>query len=175
MVLVSGLLLTPVLVAAQVEIGLDAGVNVRVFDDVSGVSTDSQMEFDVPSDWARVAFAAGDNLLVETLVSFERTSQGDESTGRIVIIPGVVFLLGEQLYVRGEAGLARTSFDPGTASASATQYLFGGAAGLRMPLGDNALFRIEGGLNRAMEADDDFFIPAGWNIRGGVGISAVIN
>ena len=80
----------------------------------------------------------------------------------------------KQFYVRGEAGLMRMSSDNGTTSSSATQYAFGGAAGLRMPLGDAALFRVEGGVDKWLENQDDGLLGS-WQIRGVVGISAIVN
>jgi len=174
LVLALGLLVVPAAASAQLELGLDAGVAVTSFDDVGGFSSDSQTEIDIPTHWARLGFAAGETIMVETLVSVEYGKEGDESAMSLLLLPGINFLLGEQFYVRGEAGLSYVSVDPGTGSLSGTQYIFGGAAGLRVPLGDMAIFRAEAGVARLTEVDSDFFIPSGIVIRGGVGISAII-
>lgn len=173
-VLALGLLFAPALISAQVEVGVDGGLAITSYDSPSGFDIDSQMDISLPMSTVRVGFAAGEQLLVDSFLGFTRTSQGDNSYSSLVLMPGVNFLLGEQFYVRGEAGLMRMSSDNGTTSNSATQYAFGGAAGLRMPLGDAALFRVEGGVDKWLENQDDGLLGS-WQIRGLVGISAIVN
>jgi hypothetical protein len=168
-VLALSLLFTPALVSAQVEIGLDAGFSLESIDDVD----DNVTSFGLPTSYARVGFPAGEMIVVETVLGFDWASVGDQSASELALVPGVNVLLGEQFYVRGEAGLMRSSFDPGTGSESTTQYLFGGGAGVRIPLGDAALFRAEAAVDRWLENSDDF-IPASTQFRIGVGVSAIV-
>jgi len=164
------LLVAPALVSAQVEIGLDAGLSYVSYDSPSGFDVDSDTYIDLPSSYVRVAFPAGETLLVETALGFSRSSSGGDSYSTLLVLPGVNLLLGEQFYVRGEAGLWRGS----GGGDSATQYAFGGGGGLRMPLGDAALFRVEAGVDKWLENQDDGLLGS-WEIRGVVGISAVVN
>jgi hypothetical protein len=169
LVLALGLLFVPALVSAQLEVGVDAGLSFESIDDFD----DSAFDIDIPTSGIRLGFAAGETLIVETLLDFGYGSFGDLSATSLALVPGVNFLLGEQFYVRGEAGLLYSSFDDGTSDDSATQYLFGGAAGLRNEINDNVIFRLEGGVDRLLENEDEF-IPASWVIRVVAGISGVI-
>jgi hypothetical protein len=91
------------------------------------------------------------------------------------LVPGVNILVGDQFYVRPEAGLSYAKFDNGTTDVSSTQLLFGGAAGIRQPLGmGGAILRLEAGVDRLLENEDDG-IPSSWDIRFVVGVSAVVN
>jgi hypothetical protein len=173
LVLALGLLIVPAFVSAQVEVGLDAGFGISMIDDAD----DNINSFSLPGTWVRVAFAASPTILVEPVVGLEWFSVGDASGSDLLLLPGIVFLLGEQFYVRGEAGLFRESFDPGSGGDSTTQYAFGGEVGLRMPLGDSALFRAGIGVDRWLEVSENSVIeePARTDVRLGVGISAVIN
>lgn len=175
-VLALGLLLAPVAVSAQVEVGVDGFFTISNPSEPDGVSTsfDNTNSISLPSPAVRVAFPAGETLLVESLLGFNWSSQGDDSGSALLLMPGVNFLVGEQFYVRGEAGLMRTSFDNGTVSSSATQYGFGGGAGMRMPLGDAALFRLEAAADWWLENEDDGLLGR-MDIRIGAGISAVVN
>lgn len=173
LVLMFGLLLAPAVVSAQVEVGLDAGLLFNKIDDVD----DSQIAFSIPTVGARVGFPAGETMIVETLVSFDWFKQGDASSTDLTLAPGLNFLVGEQAYVRGEAGLMYSSFDTGTTDGSTTQYLFGAAVGLRRPLGmGGSLLRLEAGVDRLLEVEDEGLIdePASWLIRAVVGVSGVI-
>jgi len=178
-VLALGLLFVPAMASAQVEAGLDAFFTISNPSEPEGStgSFDNTNSFELPAPVARVGFPAGETILVETILGFNWASQGDESETALVLLPGVNFLLGEQFYVRGEAGLLRMSYDDGTDSESTTQYGFGGAAGMRMPLGDAAIFRIEAGVDRWLEAKDGDVITAlgRTDIRIGAGISAIVN
>jgi hypothetical protein len=179
LVLALALLIAPALVSAQVEVGLDAGFNIAMISEPDGFTgnIDNVNTFDLPSQAVRVAFSAGDMLLIESMVGFDWFKQGDSSDNTLLIMPGLNYLLGEQFYVRGEVGLYRYSESDGTDDFSYTQFGFGGAVGLRMPLGDAALFRVEAGLDRWLEAKDNDVIQqlAETDIRIGAGISAVIN
>lgn len=170
LVLALVLMFAPAVASAQVEVGLDAGFLISSIDDVD----DNVNSFALPGQWARVAFSAGDMLSVESLVGFAWDSQGDFSESTLLLVPGLNYLVGEQFYVRGEAGLIRLSESDTGFDSSSTQYGFGGAVGLRRMLGEGAVFRAEVGVDRWLENTDDF-IPARTDIRFGVGLSAVIS
>lgn len=167
-VLALALLFAPAVVSAQVEIGLDAGFNINKVDDAD----DTGFNFDIPTMGARVGFMAGESAVVETMLAFDYGKLGDVSGTDLLLVPGLNYLVGEQFYVRGEAGLSYSKFDDGTTSTSSTQYLFGAGAGIRQTLGDAALLRLEAGIDRLLENTDDA-IPASWNFRLVVGVSAV--
>jgi hypothetical protein len=170
-----GLWAAPVFSAAQVEIGLDAGV---VISAIAGAD-DHVTSGKLAAEWGRVAFVAADAILLETLLGFEYYGEGDYSENALLLMPGLNYLLGERFYVRVEAGLTRYSESDTGADFSQTQYGFGGAAGLRMPLGDTALVRAEVGVDRWLEVEGDggFVLvaaPARTDTRVLVGVSAVI-
>lgn len=170
-VLALGLLAVPALVVAQMEIGLDGGFS---YSDVDG-ATDATIGFSAPVSGMRVGFAAGESLIVETLLGLDWQKEGDASGSAIGIVPGVNFMINDQVYLRGEAGLARAGFDDGAGnSGSLTQYLFGAGIGMRRALGEGALLRLEAAVDKALENTDDG-IPSSLDIRIGVGVSAVIN
>ncbi len=168
LVLALGLMVVPALASAQVELGLDAGL---FYSDTQGAA-DAAIGLQVPFSGARVGFAAGERLIVETRLSFDWFKQGGASGSGLVLVPGMNYLVNDQLYVRGEAGLSRDAFDPGTGGGSQTQYIFGGAVGMRRPLGP-ALLRLEAGVDKALENTDDG-IPSSTEVHVSVGVSAVI-
>lgn len=179
LVLSLALVFVPAMASAQVEIGMDAGFMLKSIDDAS----DNITSFAVPSSsnflpmvsGARVAFSAGETVLIESLLNFAYQSFGsDDSVTFLGIIPGINFLVTESFYVRGEAGLAYAKFSSTSSDESETQYLFGGGAGYRRALGDGAaVLRLEAGVDRLLENTDDG-VPASWDFRALVGLSAVI-
>lgn len=176
LVLALGLFVLPAVASAQVEVGVDGFFVLSNPSEPEGATGDfdNTNSFSLPSPAVRVAFPAGETLLVESLVGFNWSSTGDVSGSSLLLMPGLSLLVGEQFYVRGEAGLMRTSFDSGTASSSATQYAFGGGGGMRMPLGDAAILRLEAVADWWLENEDDGILGR-MDIRVGAGISAVVN
>jgi hypothetical protein len=174
LVLALGLLLAPQIAAAQLEVGLD--VLGFTYTDVDG-APDAQIGISLPASGARVGFVAGPRLIVETRIEADWDKQGDASASQIFLVPGVNFLMTPEVYLRGEVGLRRLSGDTGTVSASGTQYLFGGAVGMRRPLaGGAALLRFEGGVGVGLEnADADIPFAQTTIIHASMGVSAVIN
>ena len=175
LVLGLGLLVVPAVVSAQLEVGLDAGFSILIPDDGS----DNIKRFGVPSNplvpflsTLRVGFPAGETLLIESALGFTYASFGpNDSFNALFIMPGANFLLGDQFYVRGEAGLMRLS-DSG--SDAQTQYAFGGGAGIRRPLGASALLRAEVAADKWLK-DAGAGLDGFLDIRAVVGVSAVIN
>jgi len=169
LVLALVLMFAPAMASAQVEIGLDAGLGISKVDDADNTG----VSFGIPVSGARIGFMGGETLVIETLIDFGYNKIGDTKLTGLSLVPGVNLLLGEQFYVRGEAGLSYAKVSSTGVDASTTQYLFGAGAGIRKPLGDGALLRLEGAVDRKLENTDDG-IPASWDIRGVVGISAVV-
>lgn len=165
-----GVLAMPALAQAQVEIGVDGGLAIQSIKDA-----DKQISFDIPNADMRLGFAGGESIVVETILGASYYKVGDYKQSWIDLVPGVNFLVSPQLYVRGEAGLLYYKTDPGgsATSSSSTQWLFGGAVGSRKMLGEGALLRFEAGVDRALENTTDG-IPASWNFRFLVGVSAVV-
>lgn len=169
LVLVLGLLVVPAFVSAQIELGLDTGIEIDVVDGL-----DNNTSFHLPSTWARVAFTWGESLLIEPLLGFEAYSEGDLSETTLMLIPGANYLLGEQFYLRGEVGVARYSASDTGVDTSWMQYGLGGGAGMRMRLGDSALLRLEAAVDYWLENADDG-APQRTNVRVVAGASAIIS
>jgi hypothetical protein len=171
MVLALGLMVVPQVASAQVELGLDFfGISLH---DEDG-ATDSEIGVSLPVSGMRIGFPAGAQMIIETRVEIDWSKQGDASGRDLMLMPGLNYLINDQVYVRGEAGLSNFSFDPGTGtSVSGTQYLFGGAVGMRRPLGMGIL-RLEAGVVKGLENTDDG-IPSFLDIRAGAGASVVVN
>lgn len=174
-VLALGLLVAPQMVSAQFEVGLDAGFGIAIPD---AEGADNITRFGVPSGGflpfiappqARVAFAAGENLLVESVLGFNYFSSGDDSLNALFLMPGVNYLVTPQVYVRGEAGLVRLS----DGEDSETRYGFGAGVGMRRPLGNAAVVRFEVAGDKWLETEDGFEDGA-LDVRAIVGISAII-
>jgi hypothetical protein len=166
-VLAVGLLAMPQVAAAQLEIGVDTGLG------YADTDPDATISFDVPVSGARLGFSAGPQMLIETRLEFDWAKAGDASGTSLFLVPGVNYLLNERVYVRGNIGLSYSRFDNGVVSGSSTQYIFGGALGMRRALGSGAVLRFEAGADKWLESDDG----AGddlLSIHGTVGVSAII-
>jgi Outer membrane protein beta-barrel domain len=159
----------PALAQAQAEVGLDAGLGVTKISNVS----DKPVSFDVPRSGLRVGFAGGESVIVETMFDFGWNKFGSAKQTSLDLVPGVNFLLNPQVYVRGEAGLSYVKNSNTGTSSSQTQYLFGAAVGTRKMMGEGAILRLEAGVDRGLENTNDG-IPAMWNFRAIVGISAKV-
>jgi hypothetical protein len=157
----AAILALPLALSAQVEIGLDAGLSITNPDD----DDDNLVTFAIPGTApsssflqggaVRLGFPFAERFVFEPLVSFTRFDIDDEAYTQLTLIPGVVALFGEpdavRFYLRGEFLFAYVSdFD----EESGVQVGFGGAAGLRKPLGDAAFLRLEGGFDKVNENDD---------------------
>jgi hypothetical protein len=171
LVLAFGLMMAPQMVSAQLELGVDFfGVT---YSDVDGAA-DANIGVALPLSGLRVGFAAGEGMTIETRMEFAWDKQGDASSRDLMLLPGLNYMINDQIYVRGEAGLSNFSFDPGTGtSTSGTQYMFGAAIGTRRPLGMGVL-RLEAGALKALENTDDG-IPSWLDIGASAGFSVVVN
>jgi len=168
--LFAGLLLAPAAASAQLELGIDGGLTIDMYD-VDGFDVDNLNTFAFPASWLRVGFGATEMISVETALSFQRLSQGDNSLTTIVLVPGVNVALGESgFYVRGEAGLQRISDEDD----GVTQFTVGVAAGLKKAINEGPIaFRLEGGFGKVLEKENE---ALGYNrVRLLMGISATVN
>lgn len=165
---VGALLLIPAAAQGQVEIGLDAGLTLdNGFDTQDDITT-----FSVPQMNARIGFPAGEGLSIETLFGLNRQSSDGNSVTLLTLLPGLNYQLNEKVYLRGELGLQRVSFESGSVS----QLGFGAAVGTKQALGDSpVMWRLEGGLTRWSEDSDPPGNEAFNRIRLLFGISAPIN
>ena len=174
LVLALGLMLVPAVASAQFEVGLD--VFGLTYSDVDGAQ-DAAIGVGLPLSGMRVGFWGGETLLIETRMEADWDKEGDASATSLMLVPGVNFLVTPQVYVRGEAGLQYFKLDPGTGTSfSGTQYLFGAGVGMRRPLGEGAVLRLEGGLTKGLESlDGAIAFASSTNIHVSAGVSAIIN
>ncbi len=172
LVLALAVIAIPAAVTAQLEVGVD--VVGLTYSDVDGAQ-DAEIGVSLPISGVRVAFPAGERLRVETRMDVEWGKQGDSSGSSITLLPGANFLVNEQVYVRGEVGLFRLAGGNATSSASGTQYLFGGAIGMRRPLGMGIL-RLEAGALKGVEnLDGDIQFAGRLDVHVSAGVSVVVN
>lgn len=171
LVLALGLMVVPAMASAQVELGLDFfGIT---YSDVDGAQ-DATIGVSLPVSGLRVGFPAGENMTIETRMELDYSKQGDVSSRDLMLVPGLNFMINQQVYLRGEAGLMNYSFDPGTGTSfSGTQYMFGAAVGMRRSFGMGML-RLEAGAMKALENTDEG-IPSRLDINLAAGMSVVVN
>lgn len=154
--------LLPLAAAAQTEVGLDAGLTLNLR------SPTNITTFSIPTQAVRVAFPVGQNgMLLETMATFNLVDAGGTFT-TLNLLPGIVHFLanegGRQTYLRGEAGFQRTS----GGGASATQWILGGAAGIRREIQPGVMWRLEGGIDR-------WFDPGFTQLRALFGVTFVLD
>jgi len=160
------LLAVPAVVHAQLEVGVDAGLTLHT----GFENSDNVTQISIPTGRARVGVPAGDLLSFEALLGFQRVSSGGESGSALNFLPGINLRLGDAgSYLRGEVAVTRASYG----GDSQTQYGFGGAVGVRMPVDDAVFFRLEGGFDRWLE-DQDNLQEAYNEFRITVGVSALV-
>ncbi|MEQ1855180.1 MAG: hypothetical protein ABL963_01855 [Longimicrobiales bacterium] len=171
LVLALGLMVVPAMASAQVELGFDFfGVT---YNDTDGAQ-DATIGVSLPLSGLRVGFMAGPQMIIETRMGFDWEKEGDASGRSLTLVPGLNYLVNDQIYVRGEAGLENFSFDNGAGTSfSGTQYVFGAGLGTRRPFGMGIL-RLEAGVQKALENTNDG-IPSSLNIYGSAGASIAIN
>ncbi len=165
-----GLLVMPAMASAQVELGVDFFGLAYVDEDGQA---DASIGVSLPVSGFRVAFPAGTQMLIETRMEIDWSKQGDASGRGVTLVPGLNYLVNEQIYIRGEAGIDHFSFDNGGGAVSGTQYLVGGGVGTRRPLGMGIL-RLEAGVVKALENTDDG-MPSWLSIYASAGASVVVN
>ena len=157
-----GLLVLPSVGEAQVELGVDAGL---IVDREDG---ESSTTFRIPTATIRLGFPR-ESISFESLVGVAIVSEFDETVTTIALLPGIVFTLGSNVYLRGEVVVTYVR----EAGSGASQFGFGGAVGTKRQIGDGPVsLRFEGGVDRLLE-NDDFFSTT--EFRALVGLSVVVN
>ena len=139
-----GIFLLPSVGEAQVELGLDAGLG------YARASGESITGFSIPMSTLRIGFPR-ESINIETLVGISILNANDETLTLIEFLPGAVFTLDSNMYLRGEVAL---NFISGGGNSS-TQFGFGGAVGYKRQIGDGPVsLRFEGGVDQFLENDD---------------------
>ena len=160
--LAMGLLALPAVGQAQVDLGLDAGL---FYDRFRG---ESRTFFAIPIPTFRIGFPIGSASL-ESLVRLSIVNEDDETSTRILLIPGVNFPVGSSgMYLRAELAWVFV----GAGGQGFSQFGFGGAVGYKRPMGDGPVsLRFEGAVSQFLENDD--FVGA-TEFRALVGFSVVV-
>jgi len=153
------MLLAPVGAGAQVELGIEAGLQI---DNTS--SSDDVTQFTVPSTSVRIGFP-GDGAWFETLLSLHVIHQSSETLSLLGLTPGLDFPLGDGgTYLRAEGTMLLASGGGDTH----TEFGAGGAFGVRKPIENGpASFRFEVGYDRFFDAEYN-------RVRMLIGLSVVV-
>ena len=135
------LLLTPVAAAAQVELGMDAGLEVA-----RPAEGDTWIHFTVPAPLLRIGFP-GERLTFETLLAFQAIHYRD-THAYLALTPGVNLPIGSDgQYFRGEALLTLVS-------EGNDDFGLGAALGIKRRIRESpASVRFEVGFNRMFDAE----------------------
>lgn len=162
LLLAIGLFLLPSVGQAQVELGVDAGLIVNRGDGESSTT------FRIPTATFRFGFPR-ESISFESLFGVAIVNEFDETVTTIALLPGIVFTLGSNVYLRGEVVVTYVR----EAGSGASQFGFGGAVGTKRQIGDGPVFlRFEGGVDRLLKNDD---FASATEFRALVGFSVVVN
>lgn len=145
------------------EIGFDATLTATKAQGEAGVRV-----LDAPR-WLRIGVVpAEEGLLLEGAVRWTRVSSGGEASGAVELRPSASWLWGEEgsarPYLGVVAGLSRLS---GGRDAT-TQTSLGLAGGVRLPLSDRSVLRLEVGWEHAFASGG---LPATHRLWMGAGVS----
>jgi hypothetical protein len=141
------MLLVPAVAQAQVEIGMEGGLQIS-----KGIG-DAVTEFDVPVGTVRIGFPS-DNVSFETLMSLNVLNVNSTLT-LLNLTPGVNFPLGEgDAYLRVEGAMLLASGGGETE----TELGAGGAFGVKKAIDETDVsFRFEVGYDRFFDAEVNQF------------------
>lgn len=147
------------------EIGFDA-----TFSALSSDLEDADARLlDVPRS-VRFGVPLGENAIIESALSWEYVGVSGDASWQLEFRPSLSWLWGEpnevRPYVSAVGGIIHSSVGVGS-----TQGRLGGAVGLRIPVYEAALFRLEAGWDHGFETDR---FAADDVIRIGVGASLLI-
>jgi hypothetical protein len=141
--------LAPAAAKAQVEIGIEAGIQL---DDRPVV--DNVFQLSVPRGLARIGFS-GETLTFESLFSFDIRDGGGDTVTLLNIMPGLNLPFGDQgAYVRGEVPMQLVSGGGDTE----TDFGLGAAVGIKRAIdGGPVSTRFEFGYDRLFDAELNSF------------------
>lgn len=141
--------LAPAAADAQVEIGIEAGIQL----DDRPVA-DNLFRLNVPRAMARIGFPR-EALTFESLFSFDIVDGGGSTLTFLNIIPGLNFPFGDQgAYVRGEVPMQLVSGGGDTE----TEFGLGAAIGIKKAIDDGPVStRFEFGYDRLFDAEINSF------------------
>ena len=160
-----GLLVLPLAAEAQVELGIDAGL------ELNRSGGDNITTFVIPRAMLRIGIPR-ESITFEALVGINSINDSGGDFTLITFLPGIVYPFGSSHYVRGEVGLLYVSEVLASGAVrSLTQFAFGGAIGTKRQIGDGPVsLRFEGGVDRWQGDGDD-----STDFRALIGISVLVN
>jgi len=160
LLLIIGLALLPHPTQAQLELGFDAGMRVE---NMAGMNLTTFM---APAEQIRIG-AHSKTLAFEALMSFTHQRMRGASATVIKVLPGLVYYLPADTYIRGEVGALLVAN-----VGSASQFGYGIAAGNKRQIGPGPLYlRIETGVDKWVE---NWNYAASTEYRFLVGLSIVL-
>ena len=141
---------------ASAELGVDAGVDLLRFENENSTVISLPMggDFFTFLPGFRVGFDAGEHLSIEPAVGFVRASEGGDSISLIKLGASLLANLTTdrskaQPYLRGGGSVLMVSgFDE-----DESQTFLGGAVGVRVPVKDPFMVRLEAGAFHGFEGD----------------------
>lgn len=135
--------------AGTIEFGTDLVLGLARSDDTPTVTSLS-----LPASTFRVGFHVSDELAIEPRLAATLTWTDGHSSTRLQLGGALMYSVAESVYLFGEGGFTRVSFDASQNSDSASQGYFGGGLGLRRSLDERLGLRWEFGATVFPETDD---------------------
>jgi hypothetical protein len=159
MVLACCLTVLPSALMAQVEVGIEGGLQLHTQADA-----DNLTQFDLPVSWVRLGFPR-EHTSFEMLAALRVHHASGQTVTLLESTPGLNFPVGDGTsYVRGEMVLSAVFSD----GDNATEWGAGIAYGVRKPIDEGPIsFRFEVGYDRFFDSDVNRF-------RALVGLSATL-
>jgi len=166
--------------SGSVELGLDAGFTLTMFDNVEtffgDYSPDDLISFVLPVQSFRVGVYVSDRAQIEPSLGIQVVSQGGESVRVIQLGVDALFELTSredfELTSRENAAVPFLSVGGQIVSleadGSATQVSLRAGVGVKLPAGDRLAVRLQALIGRAFETDD---VLGSFDIGGRVGFS----
>jgi opacity protein-like surface antigen len=153
------------------ELGVDGGFALTSFDGAD----DNLLNVSLPFGHFRAGYFVTNQLSIEPMLTFQRNSAGDDSFSTTSLVASGLYhftadRVQRQFYLQAGAGLdhARGSFNG--ESESATQWLVGGGAGVKIPVMDQLSVRLGLLYLHRLENEDDF-MPSANQFSGQIGVS----
>jgi len=140
--------LAPTTVLAQIEFGIDGGLEITSTADTD----DNVTEIAIPTDALRIGIWRSDRRIVELRPSVSRGSSGGRTLTELGLGAGLRFLLRDMdweaavpcIRVGGGLNYFKRSDADARTSDSATQFRAGAGVGVEIPIAEPVGFRLEG-------------------------------